>query len=472
MGRWILGMVLCAAGLTACGGGNSYSYSSPSPPAATLQSITVAPPPFTPVPLAGGIGLGRQMTATGMYSDGSTKDLTSTVTWTSTPTSVATVSGGVVTGVSVGMATITATMSGVSGNGSITITSNSWTPAAPITIAQLDAAITLAGPTATTLSDGTVLVQGYDGNRDTFGAALYSAVPDSWTSVVPTEFGTLGATATLLQNGKVLVVGGSNDQNALAFAEIYDPVAKAWSSAASMPTPREYHAAALLPDGRVLIVGGDEGGSSTAPPTTPLDAIIYDPNANAWSDAGPLLVASNLPTATTLPNGTVFVVNADFLGTTEIYDPAANTWSAGPTAGNPHWQGATATLLPDGKVLVVGGVASTTLNPITLSFPEIYDPNAGTWTPAGSMLTNRTLHTATLLPNGTVLVAGGTDSIGLDGGLASAELYDPGTNTWSSAGNMNASRAGAAAALLPGGEVLMVGGTGIGDDGPEVELYW
>jgi N-acetylneuraminic acid mutarotase len=70
------------------------------------------------------------------------------------------------------------------------------------------------------------------------------------------------------------------------------------------------------------------------------------------------------------------------------------------------------------------------------------------------------------------LVAGGTDSIGLDGGLTSAELYDPGTNTWSSAGNMNASRAGAAAALLPGGEVLMVGGTGIGDDGPEVELYW
>jgi len=162
-------------------------------------------------------------------------------------------------------------------------------------------------------------------------------------------------------------------------------------------------------------------------------------------------------------------VDADSQGTTEIYDPVANKWSAGPTAGNPHQFGATATLLQDGRVLVVGGVAGGSLNPITLSFPEIYDPNAGTWTPAGTMLTNRTLHTATLLPNGTVLVAGGTASVGLDGGLSSAEIYDPGTNTWSSAGNMTGSRVGAAATLLSGGEVLMVGGA---ITAAEVELYW
>jgi hypothetical protein len=111
----------------------------------------------------------------------------------------------------------------------------------------------------------------------------------------------------------------------------------------------------------------------------------------------------------------------------------------------------TATLLPNGKVLVAGG---TDLFGAFAS-AELYDPARGIWTATGSLVTGRSGHTATLLPNGKVLVAGGTDlNIGA---LASAELYDPASGTWTATGSLGTARYYHTATLLPNGKVLVVG---------------
>jgi len=114
----------------------------------------------------------------------------------------------------------------------------------------------------------------------------------------------------------------------------------------------------------------------------------------------------------------------------------------------------TATLLLNGKVLVAGGLNSSTGN-TTLASTALYDPATGTWT-AGTMLTARRLHTATLLLNGKVLVAGGIND---SGPRASAALYDPASGTWATTGAMATPRVGPTATLLPNGKVLVAGGS-------------
>jgi N-acetylneuraminic acid mutarotase len=142
------------------------------------------------------------------------------------------------------------------------------------------------------------------------------------------------------------------------------------------------------------------------------------------------------------------------LATWEIYDPISETWTAVPGSMNESRVFHTATLLRNGRVLIAGGASDTSFSPTSRASAELYDPVDGTWSETGSMANPRARHTATLLSDGRVLVAGGINS----SSLSSAEIYDPSTGTWSPAGSMADARVGHTATLLPDGQVLAVGG--------------
>jgi len=117
-----------------------------------------------------------------------------------------------------------------------------------------------------------------------------------------------------------------------------------------------------------------------------------------------------------------------------------------------------ATLLRGGRILICGGTSNANIGGV-LDTAEIYDPAGGSFTPTGTMMAARQGHTATLLPDGTVLIAGGSKSIGYRSQLASAEIYDPGSGTFRAIGSMREPRDGHSATLLRDGRVLIAGGS-------------
>ena len=185
-----------------------------------------------------------------------------------------------------------------------------------------------------------------------------------------------------------------------------------------------------------------------------------------WEYTGSLKTARFHHTATLLPDGRVLVAGGEdrlyALASAELYDPATGTWSdtgSLNTARDSH----TATLLPNGKVLVAGGGETDLYS----ASAELYNPATGSWSPTGSFDTGRIFHTATLLANGKVLVAGGRDPRLVE--LASADLYNPATGTWSATGSLNTARYDHTATLLRNGMVLVAGGNP--DELDSAELY-
>ncbi|MEY2500504.1 MAG: hypothetical protein QOI07_838 [Verrucomicrobiota bacterium] len=289
-------------------------------------------------------------------------------------------------------------------------------------------------------------------------------------TVAPSNFsysGSMGAhryihTATLLPNGKVLVGGGSDGTTPLTSAELYDPATGSWAATGSAAT--RFTTATLLLNGKVLVVGG---GTSAAQ--------LYDPATGSWSATGSLQTTRNYDTATLLPNGKVLVaggfdVNGTEIAIAELYNPATGTWSATGIMGTAR-DSHTATLLANGKVLVAGGYIFTANYRGTrvLDSAELYDPGTGKWSPTASLNRARHVHTATLLSNGQVLVAGSVGDFS-----NTAELYDPATETWNVTGALASGRAYHSATLLPSGSVLVVGGTGLATPSPyltSAEIY-
>jgi len=322
-----------------------------------------------------------------------------------------------------------------------------------------------SGLTTTALPDGSLLVVG--------GATAAAERID--TRFAPPAPGALATARTrhaavALANGDVLVIGGQDQAGAdLASAELFD---MAFSRTGPHWLPRDRHATALLASGEALLTGGRNPGTTGLPE-------LYHPGKERFAPTQPQTSARELHTATPLPGGQVLLAGgfagatasqpARFLDSLELYDPAAGTFrSAGAmsVARADH----TATLLANGTVLLAGGSNSAG----GLASAEVFDPQAGTVTSVGSMFRDRFDHTATLLPGGGVLIIGG-ESQGAGGIAFSVERYDPQSRTFTTqpqAGWLLTNRRGHRAALLGGGQVLVTGGLTSGrQPTPRAEIW-
>jgi len=258
-------------------------------------------------------------------------------------------------------------------------------------------------------------------------------------------------TATRLNDGRVLLVGGSNGgDEQYAVVDLLDPQSGQIVAAAPLRTPRHEHTATLLPDNRVLVVGGYNAQQQWL-----ADAEVYDPATNTWSWVPPGHSHGVQHSATLLSDGRVLVVggcigSGECTDRVDIFDALTDSWAEGPALGAPRASHA-AVLLDDGRVLVAGGTVED-------DDAVIFDPAANTWTATGPMVSPRTQAPMVKLGNGRVLAAGGLSLPGDPAVLASAEVFDPATNTWTPAAPLAEPRYAHSLLLLPDGQALAVGG--------------
>lgn len=301
--------------------------------------------------------------------------------------------------------------------------------------------------TTSLLPDGRVLVAG---GMDGFGAEVYDPDVGTWIRTAPMVARRDGHTATVLADGTVLVVGGAatDMRPAHTSAEIYDPATDTWTATGSMARARAHHTASLLDDGRVLVAGGEDhvtGGVKQA------SAEIYDPATGQWSATSEMSAARGRHTATMLQSGLLLVAGGtvDAATSAELYDPTRATWtSTGSMVVNRESHSAIP--LADGRVFVVGGFGI--LGPRTTTnthLAELYDPSGGAWTsftsPSGAAFPG-----VALLTDGRVLASD----------AASVDIWDPATSRWTAAPSLSSTPNWVAysATVLEDGTVLMAGG--------------
>lgn len=264
---------------------------------------------------------------------------------------------------------------------------------------------------------------------------------------------------TLLPDGTILLAGGTDGSSVLRSAEVFDPVTKNFTPTTTLLNyPRQQHSASLLPNGRVLLAGGFTTDPSTGPTNT---AEIYYPDTRVFEKTSLMISSHSQHVAVTLPDGDVFVAGGykgqdTVTGSAEIFYSTMSTWASladmttlGALAKRAL---AAAVQLQDGRIMLCGGTNESGI----LSSVIAYDPATNAWSSLASMPTQLSGHTATLLFDGRVLVAGGNDGFGES--RYNSFIYDPGLNTWSTINHMQGGRSGHSANLLPNGTVLVTGG--------------
>ena len=299
---------------------------------------------------------------------------------------------------------------------------------------------------------------GFGRNGALASAEVFEPSVGFFVETGPMHTGRLSHSATLLQNGEVLVAGGADslDLGATVFgsAELYDPASKSFSVTGSLATARSGHTATLLADGRVLVAGGSDGAQQSL-----ASAELYDPASETFAMTGSMNVDREAHTATLLTNGEVLIAGGvssagggTVQNTAELYDPGSGmfTFTGTITAAR---DGHIATPLANGQVLIAGGGDN---DGNILATTEVYDPATEQFTAAASMTTSRYGHFAAPLGNGDVLIAGGIDNAGSS--LASAERYLAGGAAFEKVGSMPHDRFFVNASILSDGSVLVAGG--------------
>jgi hypothetical protein len=331
--------------------------------------------------------------------------------------------------------------------------------------------------TATLLEDGSVLITG--GFSNAFNcAALDTCYVQSSERFDPVSGNFFNGpamiaarnqhTATRLKTGEVLIAGGNNSQGFLATSELFDPGLSSFQPSGSMAQGRRQHTATLLSNGKVLIAGGfalDSSGNRSL-----AGAELYDPVTGTFSNAADMSTARTDHTASLMNDGAVLIAGGNVpctptlcgtvlnaFATAELYDPVANTFSPAGSMTTARFQH-TATVLPSGLVVIAGGqtVDATNTQYVPTASIEIYNPVSRTFSPAGSLIVPRGSHTATLLDTGQILFIGGVDSTGIP--LNTAELYTPATHISTAVSDMSNARVLHTATILKNGEVVVIGG--------------
>lgn len=372
-------------------------------------------------------------------------------------------------------------------------------------VALATALVLVAGcATAALLPDGRVLLL-------SSVAKIYDPATGRVSNSATPPTARIFATTTALANGLVLIAGGTSNLDSgisiggageptpspdatLASAELYDPATDTYGPTGAMANARAFHTATLLQDGRVLIVGGggstsSDGGTGIPAPEDIPPPEIYDPATGTFSlTNGNTAIPHAMHTATLLADGRVLIAGGLTVpepgtaspapdGTSsgvasaaaELFDPATGTFAVTGSMTTPRiWD--TATLLADGRVLFVGGLAESNLTAspdlgvaadTTPRTAELYDPASGTFSATGAPATGRIWHTANLLQDGHVLVAGGANldpaTNTTDSFLTSAELFDPSAGTFSPTGGMPEGLALHTGTTLQDGKVLLAG---------------
>jgi N-acetylneuraminic acid mutarotase len=309
-----------------------------------------------------------------------------------------------------------------------------WSPSGEMTSARKNHCATL-------LQDGKVLVTGgldvgdgvlqsQEGKGVISLAEIYDPATGVWEATADMSKVRTLHQSVLLQDGRALVIGGGDsDYEPITSVEIYDPSTGTWTETGELIKARQEHTATVLSDGRVLVTGG---GRIDATETSE----IYDPSTGAWSEAGEMITGRISGVAARLNDGRVLIVGGreayqwqeGSVLTAEIYDPVAKSWSAG--ANVLEFRHDTAvSILSDGRVMVVAGAMSEGMGVLVLQTAEIYDPSTNVWTATAGLAQARTGHSSTVMPDGKVLVVGGNTAGGTP--ISTVEMYDPSTGTWS-----------------------------------------
>jgi hypothetical protein len=288
------------------------------------------------------------------------------------------------------------------------------------------------------------------------------AAPGQISLTGTTMVGRFSHTATLLNSGKVLVAGGMSRNGLwLDSAEIYDPVSGRFTLTGRLHAPRAGATATLLPNGSVLVAGGnDSSGKSLA------SAELYDPYTGVFSPTQSMTTPRGHAIAVLLKTGKVLIAGGNAAGddgelaTAELYDPTTGRFARTSSMHQPRGC-FTATMLKDGRVLVAGGMAGGEYPYHKVeATAEVYDPATERFMEAGSMEFPRFKQGAALLPDGRVLIAGGSNEIGRQITYASTEIFDPQTGRFSPGPQMKLPRYKFLSGVVPlsDGRILLAGG--------------
>ena len=240
---------------------------------------------------------------------------------------------------------------------------------------------------------------------------LYDAGADRWSDLSGQTAARADAALVRLPDGTLLITGGYDDER-LDSAELYDPDTRAFTRVGPMSRPRTHHAAILLQDGTALIAGDGPFGE------------VYDPDGRVFTPTGAFPPDADARDAALLPDGRVLLVGTWEQSVAHIYDPAARAFTQVGPMRTEHSAFPTLTALADGRVLVAGGLVDRAPSALT----ELYDPVGNAFSPGPPMNDSRNGHGARLLPDGSVLVGGGLNDAG--DFTDSAERFDPPSNSF------------------------------------------